>query len=363
MRILFLMDQMYLHGGGERMLSQKINYFIEHFNYEIFLLTSEQKNKKSVYDLNPKLIWKDLGINYHRKLSYFHPKNILKSFVHYKKLNNEIAIIKPDCIVSVSFSPEQYFLPLLHKKIPKFKEFHSSRFLYNASFIRKKIDIIFEKYNVLVVLNQTERTYYKGKKIVIIPNFTDFHSDNDVIKENTVIAAGRIAPVKQFDELIKIWKSLKSEFPDWKLKIFGDGEIDFVNNLKKIINDLDLSENVFIFPSVSSIKFEMQKASIYAMTSLTECFPMVLLEAQACKLPIISYDCPNGPRHIINNTIDGYLITECDTNAFKKALSNVMKNNILRIDLGKNAASNVQNFSKDKVMNQWNDLFLEEINN
>jgi glycosyltransferase involved in cell wall biosynthesis len=361
MRILFLMDQMYLHGGGERMLSQKINYLIEYYNYEIYLLTSEQKNKKSVYNLNPKLIWKDLEINYHRKLSYFHPKNILKTVVHFNKLNNEIAILKPNCIVSVSFSPEQYFLPLLHKKIPKLKEFHSSRFMYNASFIRKKIDVVFEKYDALVVLNQTEKTYYKGKKIVVIPNFTDFNYNNETIKEKTVIAAGRIAPVKQFDELIKIWKKLKLEFPDWKLKIFGDGEIDFVNNLKKMIIELDLSDNVFIFSSVNSIQYEMQKASIYAMTSSTECFPMVLLEAQACKLPIVSYDCPNGPRHIINDTIDGYLITQSDSNLFKNKLFELMKNCSLRIYLGENALRNVQNFSKNKVMSKWNDLFLDVI--
>ena len=82
MRILFLMDQMYLHGGTERILSQKMNYLSDNLNVETYLFTSEQKNKDAIYDISEKVIWKDLEINYERSLSYFHPVNLKKSFQH-----------------------------------------------------------------------------------------------------------------------------------------------------------------------------------------------------------------------------------------------------------------------------------------
>lgn len=359
MKILFLMDQMYLHGGGERMLSQKINYLISHFKYEIHLITTEQKNEKFVYTLNKKLHWTDLNVNYERQISYFHPKNVLKSIRHFRLLKKEIQRIQPHVIVSVSFSPEHYFLPFIQKKIPKIKEFHSSRFDYKASFLRRRLDVLFEKYDALVVLNDTEKNYYKNNNTVVIPNFTDFKSHSNIafIKEKTVIAAGRIAPVKQFNELIEIWKIIANDFPEWKLKIFGNGLPAAIEDLQIIIKELNLSDCVFILPSVPTIQNEMQKASIYAMSSLTECFPMVLLEAQASGLPIVTYDCPNGPRHIITDKEDGFLIAPNDKNAFSKALILLMMDEKLRLTMGTNAIKNVLIFSEEKVMNQWNLLF------
>lgn len=362
MKILFLMDQMYLHGGAERIVSQKMNYLLNHYKYEIYLITTEQKSKKPVYEIDSKVNWIDLNINYHREISYFNPKNLLKTILHFWRLKNHIQRIKPNLIISISFSPEQYFLPFIHKKIPKIKEFHSSRFNYKAgSWLKEKLDTTFEKYQALVVLNETEKSYYTNKNIVVIPNFTEFNSNINQLpkKEKTVIAAGRIAAVKQFSELIRIWKIASANFPNWKLKIFGDGEENDIRDLKATIESLDLCDNAFILPSTLNIQKEMQKASIYAMSSATECFPMVLLEAQASALPIISYDCPNGPRHIISNNIDGFLIEPNNKEVFAAQLVKMMLDENSRITFGKSATNNVLKYSKEIVMQQWNDLITK----
>ena len=363
MRVLFLMDQMYLHGGTERILSQKMNYLVENLNVETYLLTSEQRDRKAVYEISNKVVWKDLEINYHRNLSYFHPKNLKKSVRHFKALKKEIAKIKPDVIMSVSFSPEQYFLPFIHKKIPKLKEFHSSKYVYNVSKQRKFLDKSLKKYDALVVLNDTEKQFYDNDNIVVIPNFTDFKSsiNQNFKREKTIIAAGRIAPVKQFDKLIQVWNNLKDEFPDWKIKIFGSGDEMLLNELNDLIKKLNLSHSVFILPSTPLIEEEMNNASIYAMTSETECFPMVLLEAQACGLPIISFDCPTGPRHIINNNIDGLLVEPNNIEAYTNSLRNLIINNQKRIDFGMRGKHNVELYSKEVVMKKWLDLFNNQL--
>lgn len=356
------MDQMYLHGGIERILSQKINYLIDHFGYEVYLITTEQKNQKSVYDLSPKVIWKDLNINYHREISYFHPKNIWKTIIHFFKLNKVLKQIHPNIIVSVSTSPEQYFLPFIQTQIPKIKEFHSSRYNYVANKNwKQKLDKTINKYEAIVVLNETEKQYYNNQNIYVIPNFTDFKPilDHSIAKKNTIIAAGRIAPVKQFQELIYIWKIIHKDFPDWKVQIFGDGEQKTVAHLQELIDELGLQQSFFLMPSVTNIQEMMNQASIYAMTSQSECFPMVLLEAQACSLPIISYDCPNGPRHIILDQKNGFLVEPNNRKLFAEKLSLLMNDENLRNNFGSQAQIHVSSFSKQKIMELWHELFTK----
>ena len=360
MKILFLTDQLYLHGGIERILSQKINYLIDHYAHDVYLLTTEQKNNNPIYDLNSKLNKADLAINYNRKISYFHPKNLLKILFHFFKLYRVITKIQPDIIISISSSPDQYFLPFIHKKIPKLKEFHSSRFNYkkNKSW-KQKLDKSFEFYDYIIVLNNDEKKYYNNNNIVVIPNFTDFgYLDIDINqKQKTIIAAGRIAPVKQFNEIIEIWKLINKDFPDWKIKIFGDGESSYIEKLNILIITLNLENTVFIIPATKDIQLEMQKASIYAMTSETECFPMVLLEAQACRLPIVSYNCPNGPRNIINNDVDGFLVENLNRKLFADKLTKLLKSKELLEQMGSNASINVSKFQKEMVMEKWQNLF------
>lgn len=358
MRILYLTDQVYLHGGAERILTLKLNHFIEFYDYDVHLLTTEQKNKKPVYFLNSKIKSKDLEINYHRELSYFHPKNLFKSIIHFYKLKKEIKRIKPDVIISLSYSPDQYFLPIIEKRIPKLKEFHSSNNNYKPSFLRATLDKMFVKYDALIVLNETEKSYYTNKNKIVIPNFTDFKPNPVEIfkRQKIVIAAGRIAPVKQFDKLIEIWKGISLDYPEWKLKIFGDGDPVILKKINQLIEEYNLTETAFVLPSTNNIQEEMQKASVFALTSYEECFPMVLLEAQACSLPIVSFDCPNGPRYIINNNSDGILVEKNNIEEFRKALRLLLNDQELRIKFGNNARNNVQKFSKEKVMQKWSDV-------
>ncbi len=361
MKVVFLMDQLYLHGGAERILSQKMNYLIAHFGYEVHLVTSEQRGKKAVYELHQELQWHDLGIDYHRERSYFSPANLIKVFRHFFKLNAVIGRIKPDVIISVSYSPEQFFLPYIQRDIPKFKEFHSSRFGHAPTERIRKLELAFEKYQKLIVLNADEVPFFPAHNTVVIPNFTTFAPAASTPKNNIVIAAGRIAPVKQFDTLIKIWGRLHTGFPDWQLHIYGDGDEKLRAELQKLIGSLGIG-NAQLLPATNAIGDKLQSAAIYAMTSATECFPMVLLEAQACGLPIISYDCPTGPRHIIHNNTDGMLVPPGDSEAFVRALRSLMQDNAARQAMGERAMSSVGQFSQQAVMEQWHQLIQNSVN-
>ena len=128
---MYITDQIYLHGGGERVLTNKSNYFIENNIAEVFVVSSEQKGNQPCYPINSKVVFKDLAINYNRKISYFSLSNLIKLPQHYIKLKRVINTIKPDIIITLSTQFDSYFLPFIHNKIPKIKEFHSSRYFYN----------------------------------------------------------------------------------------------------------------------------------------------------------------------------------------------------------------------------------------
>ena len=106
----------------------------------------------------------------------------------------------------------------------------------------------------------------------------------------------------------------------------------------------------------------MLNYSIYAMRSVTECFPIVLLEALSVGMPTVSYDCPNGPRNIIQNNIDGLIVENQNPAALADGLLKIIQSESLRKNFGANSKNNSHNFATEKIMNKWLNLF-EELKN
>lgn len=363
---MYLTNQFYLHGGIEKILSQKINFLIDTYGYEVILCTSEHKNNPCVYPLHPHVKHIDLGVNYVRTKSYFHPQNLKKAVVHFKALKKTITEEQPDIVISVNTTPEQYFIPFIEKSIPKLKEFHSSGINFIipksvSSTLKHQLFKLFSRYDGLVVLNPDEKKYYPFKKLHVIPNFIKIApQETNSKKENTIIAAGRIAPVKQFDHLIKAWSKIADAFPNWQVKIYGDGDVEQIQKLNTLIKKFKLT-NIQLMGVTTHLHEEMKKAMVYAMTSVTECFPMVLLEAQAAGLAIISYDAPNGPRNIIVNNVSGILIDHNNILEFSETLKDLLNRPMEIVRLGQQAKVKVNKFSDTEIMGLWHKLFQDLI--
>lgn len=359
MKILFLTDQIAIHGGTEKILSMKLNRFVKQ-GHDIHLATSEQKGKPYIYFLEDKISKIDFDINYVRTKSYFTLENIFRTIKHIIKLKKYIIQHKPDIIVSSGFGPEQYFLLLIAGKIPLIKEIHTSGSVFRPSGVSKKLFGLLRKYKKVVVLNKDEKQYYPKFNLAVIPNFIEKTAIGEVYdRENTIIAAGRIAPVKQFDHLIRAWALIAYKFPDWKIKIFGDGDEKLEKQLKELANNLNVGNSVLFPGSTNQLLTEFRKAKIYAMTSESECFPMVLLEAMSVGLPIVSYDSPHGPANIVTNGVEGIITERQNIGKFSEALRKVIEDEGLRKRMGSNAIKNSVLFSGDNVGSIWNNLFNE----
>ncbi|WP_047414409.1 glycosyltransferase family 4 protein [Cellulophaga sp. Hel_I_12] len=367
MTIVFLIDQMSLHGGIERVLSIKANYFATQENVEVHIITSEQKNEPLCYRLDPNIRLYDLQINYHREKSYFHPKNLLKLPKHIYTLRKKIKKIRPDVMIVCSHSTDTYFVPFILKRIPKVKEFHFSKAIelpyrenpshWKKTYFLKFADFVESKYDRLIVLNADEAKYYKTDNVTIIPNPLTFYPDAIAkLKEKTVITAGRIAHVKGYDRLIAIWELVVKEIKDWRLEIYGTGSPAYVQMLQDEINQRNLQHQVILMGATDQIQAKLLEASVFAMTSHNECFPLVLLEAQACGLPIIAYDCPHGPRNIMSSE-NGCLIPLNEEQQFADALVQLITTQEMRIKMGENARKNAAKYRLNAVMRQWELLF------
>ncbi|TPN89137.1 glycosyltransferase family 4 protein [Aquimarina algicola] len=367
MKLVFLIDQVYLHGGIERVLSIKANYLAALDNYEVFIITTEQKNNSACYEFDNRIKFQDIAINYNRKKSYFHPDNLKKLPKHIRRTKAALKKINPDVVVVCSHSVDTYFTPFINKRIPKVKEFHYSKYIElekrrNPGSLFKKYflkfaDYVEGKYDKLVVLNPDEATYYKTGNTIVIPNPLTFYPENiSDVSQKVVIAAGRIAPVKGYDILIDIWETIHKERKDWQLHIYGNGEKTYIKELQDKIHQKKLETTLILQGPTSDMKGKMQMSSIFAMTSHNECFPLVLLEAQACGLPIISFDCPHGPRNIIDDT-NGLLIPLYDQKAFSNQLLEAMDSPEKLRRMGKNAREHALRFEVRHIMNIWINMF------
>jgi glycosyltransferase involved in cell wall biosynthesis len=370
MKILFSTDQIYLHGGIEKTMAVKANYFADVLGHEVFILTTEQKGNAPCYQLSAKIKIVDIEVGYERTKSYFHPANLSKIPRHFGASKKAIREIGPDVIISCNYAFDFYWLPFIFGKTPKLKEYHGSRVFEHR--LRKKQgfpknlkfkinDFIESKFTRLILLNPDEKPFYGSHNLEVIPNPIDIPNTKAALVANRAIAAGRIAPIKGFDTLIDAWKKIASQVPDWTLDIYGQGESDYIGKLQTQIDSLQLTDRIFIRPAVLDLRREMLTSSLYLMTSHTECYPMVLLEAAAIGLPVVSFDCPTGPRHIVVDGVSGLLAGDQNIDGFCEKILSLAKDHVQLRQLGDGAKSTAMRFSTEVVMQQWTALF-EKLN-
>jgi|APCry1669188970_1035186.scaffolds.fasta_scaffold16063_2 GalNAc-alpha-(1->4)-GalNAc-alpha-(1->3)-diNAcBac-PP-undecaprenol alpha-1,4-N-acetyl-D-galactosaminyltransferase len=170
-----------------------------------------------------------------------------------------------------------------------------------------------------------------------------------------IISMGRLCPVKRFDRLIEAFGRVADMHPSWSLEIWGEGPER--GSLQKTINELNLGQKVRLCGVTDDVYQVLETGDLFALTSETEGFPMALCEAMACGLPVISMDCPSGPRQIVRSGVDGVLTPNGDLNAFSAGLDRLMSDENERFRLGQRASDVVDRFSVDSVINKWDQLF------
>lgn len=377
MKVVYLINSLKNPGGMERVLTNKANYFSEKFNYEIFIITTDQNNMNNFYKLNKEITCIDLKINYYEDFK----KNILKRirpFIYKQKkhkllLEKEILKIKPDFIVSLGCE-DTYFLPKLRDESLKIREFHFGKNFrkeyvksFNKGFLYKvkanldtlREELLIKEYDKVILLTKEDLKNWKNNSnMEVIPNsISNIPHELSSCENKKIISVGRLDGQKGYDRLVEVWKIVKSkdETNEWILEIYGEG-ID-KNIIEKKIEDYNLQNSLFLKGVTNKIEEKYQESSIYIMTSRYEGFGMVLIEAMAFGIPAISFDCLSGPSDIIKNGVDGYLIENGNIEEMAEKINHLIKNKTIRKQMGENARKNIERFSNEVIMNSWKELF------
>lgn len=210
--------------------------------------------------------------------------------------------------------------------------------------------------NTVVLTEEDERDYRVNyaPRVITIPNFTTIGVNEPSKCENKVLlAVGRHAPQKGFDMLIKAWT--KTDAPGWKLRIVGSGDDKQKN--EQLAQDLGVSDRIKFVEAHPEIVKEFQNASCFVLSSRFEGLVLVLIEAKMMGLPCISFDCPNSPREVVRDGIDGWLVPKEDVDALAKELTLRLVDLEALVRAGKEGRKDaLERYSPESVRKIWSDL-------
>ena len=372
MKILYSIAGTYNSGGMERVLANKANWLVAH-GHEVIIVTTDQRGESPYFPLDARIKCYDLAINYEEN----NGKSFLNKLIHYpfkqwkhkKRLTALLKELRPDIVISM-FCNDASFIPSIKDGSKKVLEIHFSRFkrlqygrkgLWRlADWWRYKTDArVVSRFDKFVVLTHEDKEYWGNlRNMCVIPNARTFEVNQPATLEaKKVVAVGRLNHQKGFDRLINAWSIVDNVVSGWKLQIVGDGELR--EQLQNNIRELGLSNQINIGSAEKDMMSVYKDASILAMSSRYEGLPMVLLEAQAAGLPIVSFDCKCGPKDVIENGVDGFLVEDGDIEQLAQKLVVLMQDANFRKQLGSAAYAHSDRYSEERIMKQWTDLFDE----
>lgn len=354
-KIVFFIDSLSTAGGTERVTTLLANYFSSQKHYDVSILTIHNTGR-IFFPLNNQI--KVTHLNRKRCNRYTH---YLQNLFLIKKFYHKY---HPDYWIDVCSALSLMSIPALYNTNVKIITWEH----FNAKIDWNRITsplarTLSSKFSYkIVTLTETDKKVFKerfkAKNVHCIPNpitinlnHTPYNPDNKII-----LAIGRLVEQKGFDMLLKIWSKCKCKDKGWTLKIIGDGTEK--QKLTQLIQSLKLSKTVTIDPPTKNVVKEYQNAGIYAMSSRFEGLPLVLIEASACGLPIISFDCETGPRDIIINDENGILIKPFDLNEFSIKLDFLAENTEKRKNLSIKAIEYSNRYNIENISMLWDNILI-----
>lgn len=378
-RIVYCTPALYLAGGVERVLTLKANYFAEHYGYDITIILTDGKDKPLFYPLSDKITIINLDIDFEELWTCSFARKIVvylrKQREFRRKLTAELLRIRPDITVSL-LRREINFIASIPDGSRKIGELHVNRANYRnfetnetnlikrlfAKFWMSSLVAHVKRLDRFVVLTEEDRRAWPElSNVCVIPDPLSFSpSERSPLTRPRVIAVGRYVYQKGFDLLLQAWSRVEQVAPGWRLDVFGTGDRE---PYERLIDQLGIDRGrCRLNGSTTDIQKEYMDSSVFVLSSRFEGFGMVLVEAMACGLPVVSFDCPCGPKDIVTDGVDGLLVESGNTGQLAEALLRLINDGAdgaVRRRMGHAAQSGVCRYDIGTLAERWRRLFDE----
>ena len=372
MKLIYCIASVYNPGGMERVLLNKLRWFVQHGGWDLSVVTTDQQGRPPFYTFPPEVRMIDLGIHYSADSDRFPLAKIFSYFrkrrLHRRRLTELLQREKADVVVSL-YPSESSFIPKIKDGSKKVLELHYCK-LFRLQYGRRGLlgwadrfrtwqdERIVRRFDSFVVLTQQDAELWGAlPNLTVIPNAAlTFPQVKHQKGTHRVIAVGRLDYQKGFDRLIDAWSSLPEQLRrSWHLDIFGQGE--WHDALQAQIDRLGLGAAVRLMHPTRQIGMEYAASDFLVMSSHYEGFPMVMVEAMASGLPVVSFDFLCGPRDIIRPGENGLLVPEGDVNALATAMKRLMEDPEAVLRMSAEARKVSDSYSETAIMTQWEQLF------
>ena len=376
MKVFYIYTALLTKGGADRVLTEKANWLAEH-GYEVGIITDTQMGRPPVFPLSPKVNLINLDIDFSKEYGH---NLLMRTYLYYqlmseykRKMKAVLNTEKPDIVIT-TMGRDLDFLTDLYKDGAIIGEAHTTKhFLRNfhlleqrgfpykqiAWYWRRKMDRNVRKLKAVVLLTKEDAQSWEGiTQTYVIPNSLPFEpAETSSLQNKQAIAVGRYNNAKGYEYLVEAWQIVHQRYPDWAIHIYGSGELK--EQVKSLIESNHLQDTMLMHEPTDNIREKYLESSICVVSSRYEGFSMVILESMACGVPVVSFDCPHGPRNIIRNGEDSILVEYLNTQAMADSICRLIEHPEQRKSLGAKAQENIKRFSRDRVMKQWTTLFEE----
>lgn len=373
-KIVYCTPSLYMAGGIERVLTLKANYFAEHYGYDVTIITTDGEEKRPFFPLSEQVKVINLGVHFEEMWHHSFLKRLCmyipKELKFKKLLELELNRIQPDITISV-LRREINFLTDLKDGSKKVGEIHINKAHYRnftpnrtnpikqlfAKYWMRGLVEKLKKLDRFVVLTEYDRQAWQEiPRVDVIPNPLPFYPEaHDDVRQKRVIAVGRYFDEKGYDMLLQAWAIVEKTCKEWVLDIYGDGNKAYY---EKIASNLRLDpQKCRLHDSISDVQKEYLDSSFFVCTSRFEGFGMGIVEAMACGLPVVAFDCLWGPRSIISDGEDGLLVENGNIEKMAETIIYLIDHPDKMSEMGANARKNVQRFNIDTIAKKWKRLF------
>lgn len=346
MKIIFVIQSLKHKAGTERVATTLANLFYEKLNMDILIVNRDTDYIDVAYPLNSNIrVIKLTG-------------NPVCFFI---KLQKTIFIESPDLVFVHNMGKLSLLSSLLIKiKFKLYSLEHVSN--YKKGLLSRFLDKFFySRIDKKIVLTNSDLDIYSKwtDNVVKINNLSPYpiSSNKYNLFSKKIIAVGRLTKQKNFSALIEAWVLIYKKLPEWEIEIYGSGE-EF-ELLENLITDKNL-ERISLNKPIDDMPSLYMGSSFLVMSSIYEGLPMVLIEAQAFMLPVISFNCPFGPEEIIVNNENGILVENQNIVKLSKAILYLAKDASIREDMAKKSAIYSARYSEDVILKEWHNLLYSE---